>query len=255
MSGEALMVDVGKCRHHCHHTSGISKKVFLDLLEDYGDTDPIEVCELGTSTMTRGISTARPRTRYIRLPATGRTDNCVRHASPVALGRVAPADTIPALYGVPPAQIVILTGHSIWAHRTVMNDFTICRSPLPILKTELDSADGFFNGCYDLSYPSSYVKYRADGKSIRNGCIFSKHTWYLQVEEGTAWHCFSDVMCFLSGKLARTNQGTSFGLRIVISGGSSTKFSDPRSRLRCKNVVACTLAFDCVFLLKYFSTL
>ncbi|XP_043227539.1 uncharacterized protein LOC122384312 [Amphibalanus amphitrite] len=43
MSGESLMVDVGKCRHHCHHSSGISKKDFLELLSDYEDIDPVEV--------------------------------------------------------------------------------------------------------------------------------------------------------------------------------------------------------------------
>ena len=41
------MVDVGKCRHHCHHSSGISKSDFLELLADYGDADPLEVGAIG----------------------------------------------------------------------------------------------------------------------------------------------------------------------------------------------------------------
>ncbi|XP_037080836.1 uncharacterized protein LOC119101589 [Pollicipes pollicipes] len=42
-SGEDLVVDVGKCRRHCHHIGGLSRKEFLQLLEEHSDTDPIQL--------------------------------------------------------------------------------------------------------------------------------------------------------------------------------------------------------------------
>ena len=123
MSGEVLMVDVGKCRHHCHHTNGISKKDFLELLEDSEDADPLEV-------RGAGFPAAPAHGYWVRHRPVHWHGLCVRPSGdspqvPLEVRRRTVTQRRSVATGLYP-QTVISYGRLLWPEAAVMSGFIAC---------------------------------------------------------------------------------------------------------------------------------